>query len=95
MTTTTTTTIFTAKIQVNLFCQHLQLRTEDDFVGAKYYCLHALADGNQRIWIREKRLEFSSTVLSTLSLYPEVEENAISTDHVWYRLSRIIFGVKL
>jgi len=27
------------------------------------------ADGNQRIQIREKTLEFSSTVLSTLSLY--------------------------
>ena len=26
---------------------------------------HALADGNQRIRIREKTLEFSSTVLST------------------------------
>jgi len=93
MTTTTTTTIFT-KYRSTCFCQHLQLRTEEDFVGAKYYCLHALADGNQRIWIREKTLEFSSTVLSTLSLYPEVEENAKSTDHVWYRLSCIIFGVK-
>ena len=34
-----------------------------DFVGAKFYCLHALADGSQRICIREKMLEFSSTVL--------------------------------
>jgi len=41
----------------------------DDFVGAKFYCPHALADSNQRIRIREKMLEFSSTVLSTLSLY--------------------------
>ena len=38
------------------------------FVGAKFYCPHALADGNQRIR-REKTLEFSSTALSTLSLY--------------------------
>jgi len=38
-------------------------------VGAKFYCPHALADGNQRIRIRQKMLEFSSTVLSTLSLY--------------------------
>jgi len=30
---------------------------------------HALADSNQRIWIREKTPEFSSTVLSTLSPY--------------------------
>jgi len=38
----------------------------EDFVGAKFYCPQALADGNQRI--REKTLEFSA-VLSTLSLY--------------------------
>jgi len=36
----------------------------EDFVGAKFYCPHALADSNQRIQIREKTLEFSSTVLS-------------------------------
>jgi len=36
-----------------------------DIVGAKFYCLHALADSNQCIRIREKTLEFSSTVLST------------------------------
>ena len=47
--------------------QHLQLRTEENFLGAKFYCPHALADGNQRIYIREKTLEFSVTVLSTLS----------------------------
>ena len=28
----------------------------EDFVGAKFYCPHALADGNQRIRIREKTL---------------------------------------
>jgi len=31
-------------------------------------CLHALVEGNQHIWIREKTLEFFSTVLSTLYL---------------------------
>jgi len=31
-------------------------------VDAKFYCPHALADDNQRIWIRKKTLEFSSTV---------------------------------
>ena len=36
----------------------------EDFVGAKFY----LADGNQRIQIRQKTLEFSSTVLSTLDV---------------------------
>jgi len=35
----------------------------EDFVDAKFYCLHALADGNQHSWIREKMLEFSSTVM--------------------------------
>jgi len=40
-----------------------------DFVGAKFYCPHALADGNQCIQIRKKTLEFSSRVLSTLSPY--------------------------
>jgi len=43
----------------------------EDFAGAKSYCPHALADGSQHIQIREKTLEFS-TVLSSLSLYPEV-----------------------
>ena len=41
----------------------------EDFVHAKFYCPHALAVGNQRIRIRKKTLEFSSTVLSTLSPY--------------------------
>jgi len=41
----------------------------EDFVGAKFYGPHALADGNQHIRIREKTLEFSSTVLFTLSPY--------------------------
>ena len=38
----------------------------EDFVGAK---LHVLADRNQRVQIREKMLEFSSSVLSTPSSY--------------------------
>jgi len=29
------------------------------FFGAKFYCLHALADGSQRIRIKEKTLESS------------------------------------
>ena len=32
-----------------------------DFIGAKFYCPHALAGGNQCIQIREM-LEFSSTL---------------------------------
>jgi len=39
----------------------------EDFGGAKFYCPRALADGNQCIQIREKTLEFSSAVLSTMS----------------------------
>ena len=38
-------------------------------VGAKFYFPQAIAAGNQRIRIREKTLEFSSTVLSTLAPY--------------------------
>jgi len=38
-----------------------------DFVGA-VYCPYALADGSQRIRIREKTLEVSSAELSTLPL---------------------------
>jgi len=41
----------------------------EDFVGVKFYSPHALADGKQHIQIRERMLEFSSTVLCTLSLY--------------------------
>ena len=37
-------------------------------MDAKFYYPHALADGDQRIWIMEKMLEFS-TVSYTLSLY--------------------------
>jgi len=41
----------------------------EDFVGAKFYCMHTIADSNQSIQIREKTLEFSSTVLSATILY--------------------------
>jgi len=39
----------------------------EDFVGAKSYCPHALADSCQHIQIREKTLSFSSAMLPTLS----------------------------
>jgi len=32
---------------------------KNDFVGAKFYCPHALVDGDQRIQTRQKMLEFS------------------------------------
>jgi len=52
----------------------------EDFVGAKFKCLHALADGNQYIRIREKMLEFSSTLLSALSPYLEYTTAYLNTD---------------
>jgi len=33
----------------------------EDYVGAKFYCTHALADGNQRIQIREKTLRHAGS----------------------------------
>jgi len=41
----------------------------EDFVGAKFYCLHALADGSQHIQIREKTLEFST--VNSITLHKE------------------------
>jgi len=40
----------------------------EDFVGAKIYCPHALADGKQRIGIREKTLERNNSVMYTVSV---------------------------
>ena len=40
---------------------------------------HALAGGNQRIRIREKTLEFSSTVLSTLPPYTSLQRESLTT----------------
>ena len=47
--------------------RHLQLRS-GGFCWCKVLLLHALADGNQCIWIREKTLEFCSTVIYTVSI---------------------------
>jgi len=66
--TTTITTILGPLYTSTCVSQHLQLRTG----GAKFWCQHVLFDGNQRIWIMEKMLEFSSTVLSTLSPYYDI-----------------------
>ena len=41
----------------------------EDVCWCKVYCPHALAEGKQSTRIGEKTLEFSSTVLSTLSPY--------------------------
>jgi len=47
---------------------HPQLRTRG-FCWSRFYCTHVVADNNQHIGIREKMLEFSSTVLPNLPLY--------------------------
>jgi len=65
-TTTTTTTVLWPLCTSTCVTWHLQLRT-GGFCWCKFYCPHALADGNPCIWIRERMLEFS-TVLSILSL---------------------------
>jgi len=41
----------------------------EDFVGAKFYYPHTLADSNYHIQIRETMLEFSSTVSHAPYLY--------------------------
>jgi len=61
----------------------------DDFVGAKFYCRHVFADGNQRIRIREKSLEFSTTVSSTLSPYP-IQTRSINTANFNQQIFRLI-----
>jgi len=43
--------------------------TRNDDLSLLDLGIHALADDNQRIQIREKTLEFSSAVFSTLSPY--------------------------
>jgi len=47
----------------------------DDFVGAKFYCPHALADGNQRIRIMEKILEFLRKLRADFCL--DLEKNPV------------------
>jgi len=59
---------FTPLYRLTCISRHLQLRTEGS-------CLFgARADSNQHIWIREKTLEFSSTVLPILFLYQIFKE---------------------
>ena len=48
----------------------------DDFVGAKFYCPCALADGNWHICMKESTLEFA-TVLSPLSNTTNLDYAAI------------------
>ena len=64
-------------MQVKLPLSGTSSKQLEDFVGAQFYCPHAIADSNQRIQIREKTLEFSSTVLSTLSPYFRCRHNCM------------------
>jgi len=75
---------FTAIIQVDL-CYELV-----DFVGAKFYCPHALADGNQCIQIREKTLEFSSTV--GCQCYLQCYLYCLGTSHVSVSLMYLLYS---
>ena len=73
--TNTTTTNFLRPFYRST-CVSLHLL--EDFVGAKFYYPHALADSNQRIRIMEKTLEFFSTVLST-RLSPYLQRRNVDT----------------
>jgi len=66
-----TTTVLRPLYRSTCTSRHLQLSTEEVFVGAKLYCPHALADGNQRIRIREKTLEFSTVWSALLPVLPK------------------------
>ena len=62
--------------------------------GAVFYCLHALADGNQCIRIREYTLEFSSTVLSTLFPYLQGVIYCYNNDTVYSVLTGVTVSRK-
>jgi len=92
--TTTTTTVLWPLYRSTCVSWHVQLRT-----GGFCWCkvLLPLADGNQRIRIREKTLKFSSTLLYTLSPYRYMYVGTLSnifrskkgTDRIYIRTSRL------
>ena len=65
---TTTTTVLQPLYRSTSVSWHLKLIT-GGFCWCQVFCRHALADSNQRIQVREKTLEFSPTLFSTLSPY--------------------------
>jgi len=77
-TTRTTTTVLRPLYRSTCVSQHLQLRT------AGFSWCKVLLPANQRIRIREKTLEFSSTVLSTRCLYLNMSDIM----HITYKLFR-------
>jgi len=50
-------------IGIPVHCNHFQDTVTLLLLLLCYYCPRVLADGNQHIWITEKMLQFSSTVL--------------------------------
>ena len=66
--TTTTTAVLRQLYRSTCVSSHLQLTT-GGFCWCKVLLPDANADGNQRIQAREKTMEFSLTVLFTLSPY--------------------------
>jgi len=76
----TTTAISRPLYRTTSINRQPQLEPED-FTGAKFYCPHALDDGNQLICIRENMLEFSSVVFlicfSILSLWKPSEKLSV------------------
>ena len=66
--TATTSTVLWPLDRTTCISRHPQLRTAGSD-GAKFNCLHALADGNYRIRIRENTQKFSAMVLTAPSLY--------------------------
>ena len=63
---TTTTTVSQSLYRSTCASRRTPVKNckEDFVIGAKFYYPHALACGNQCIQIRQKTLEFSSTLLS-------------------------------
>jgi len=75
---TNTSTVLRPLYRTTCINRHPQLRS-GRFVRAKFHCLHALADGNYRIRIRENTQKFSSTVLPAPSLYLLVMSSTTTT----------------
>jgi len=55
----------------------------EEFVGANFYCLHAISDGTWCIQMKEKALGFSSAVVPALSSYHFPCNNSDTSDNVY------------
>jgi len=63
-------------IRATFVSQQPQYQEVEDLAGIKFYGSHALAEGNQHIWIM-KMLDFSSAVSPTSSAYHQHKTNKI------------------